>query len=204
MVWAVDGLQALLLLRDELRELVNQRQKELREAGGLLKAPNEFLDELARREIQVREVLIAFLSQGKVLLDLLSMGVAAALGNPGGFAEKHGSRGVGVRLAEYALTLGVAAPEHELVERARDLDRRIADVRDDLIVHPRLEGEHARKFLLPRGKDLWIEKLFPEDDEGGSAIPIDELDAELEAYTRELVRWVASVLAAAPTFDKPG
>jgi len=140
-------------------------------------------------------VLIAFLSQGKVLLDLLAEAVAVALGNPGGYKEKHGS--LGVRLDEFARALGLAAPSDELVGRARELDRRIADVRDDLIVHPRLQGTHRRKFLHPSGDNLTIATLFPELEQEPSVISIADLDGELEAYTRGLARWVSSVLAAA-------
>lgn len=88
--WAIEGLQALLLLRDELRERDHQLEREIEDAGGLHRAPPQLLDELVLRRTQVREVLIAFLSQGKVLLDLLAQAVAAALGNPGGFREKIG------------------------------------------------------------------------------------------------------------------
>jgi hypothetical protein len=114
---------------------------------------------MSLRVTQIREVLAAFLSQGKVLLDLLSQAVAAALGNPGGFKEKHGSRGIGVRLDEFASALTVTAPGHDLVQRARDLDRRLADVRDDLIVHPK-----GRSYLYVWDKDPTIETLFPDPD----------------------------------------
>ena len=196
-VWAIDGLHALLLLRAELHERGSALTREIEEAGGLPAAPVELLDELALRQTQVREVLAAFLSQGKVLLDLLSQAVVAALGEPRSFRPTHGS--FGVKLDEAANVLGVAPPGDDLVERARELDRRVADVRDDLIVHPRLAGEHRRAYVHPAGDDLVIGTLFPDEDtaDEASIIHIGALDRELEAYTRDLARWVVSVLAAA-------
>jgi hypothetical protein len=193
--WAIEGLQALLLLRDELREREHQVARELRDDGGLHRAPPQLLDELALRQTQVREVLVAFLSQAKVLLDLLAQAVAAALGNPGGFAEKHGS--LGVRLDEFALARGVAKPPDDLVERARELDGHVADVRNDVLVHPKLSGQYARQFVYPRGSDLEISTLFPNEEREPSHIAIAEVDAGLEAYTRDLAQWVASVLDTA-------
>jgi hypothetical protein len=221
--WAIDGLHALLVLRDELLDREHELWRDMQNAGGLHHAPPQLFDELALRTTQVREVLVAFVSQGKVLLDLLAQAVAAALGNPGGFQEKHGS--LGKRLDGFARALGVAAPPDELVERARDLDRDVADVRDDLLVHPKLSGDYARQFVHPRGGDLEISTLFPNEEEEedeeeeeeeeeaspmsiaeqeASLIAIAKVDSALDAYTRDVVRWVASVLnATSPLGDTP-
>lgn len=166
----------------------------MEDAGGLHRAPPQLFDELALRRTQVREVLIAFLSQGKLLLDLLAQAVAATLGNPGRFAEKHGL--LGVRLDEFARALVVATPPDELVERARELDRRVADVRDDVLVHPKSQAT-TRQFVYPRGNDLEVSTLFPNEEQEPSHIPITEVDAGLDDYTRDLARWVASVLKTA-------
>jgi hypothetical protein len=169
----------------------------VRQAGGLTNAPPTLLDQGSLRTTQVREVLIAFLSQGKVLLDLLAQGVASALGNPRGFKEKHG--GLGVHLDEFARAGGVAAPPAEVVNGAQELDLRVADARDDLLVHPKLSGDFARQFVHPRGGDLEIGTLWPSGDEQEAQfIDIDGMDAA-EAYTREVVRWVASILGSPNT-----
>jgi hypothetical protein len=195
---AISGLRALLILRDELRSRERELFQEIREHG-FDEAPVELFEAASLRQTQRREVLIAYLSQGKVLLDLLAQAVAETLGNPGRFKAKHGN--LGVRLDEFAAQLGVGAPSADLVDSARRLDQRIADLRDDVIVHPKLTGEHARKYLMADGDNLSIHVLFPDGDDqrAGEVIPVAELDAELEAYTRDLVRWVASVLVATST-----
>lgn len=136
------------------------------------------------------ETLAAFRIEAQ---HLLAQAVATALRSQGGFQEKHGS--LGKRLDEFAAAAGVTSPPSQHVERAHDLDRRIADVRDDVIVHPKLSGEHARKFVSQRGSDLEIRTLFPADIEvEPPVIAIDELDVELNAYVRELTSWLASAL----------
>lgn len=183
----------MLALREELQQHIWDANQKIRDAGGLLSVSPEDTEELRLRDLQLREVLIAFLSQGKVFLDLLAQAVATALGSQGGFQEKHGS--LGKRLDEFAAAAGVTSPPSQLVERAHDLDRRIADVRDDVIVHPKLSGEHARKFVSQRGSDLEIRTLFPADIEvEPPVIAIDELDVKLNAYVRELTSWLASAL----------
>ena len=47
--WAIDGLDALLLLRDELLERSRELNRDLQDAGGLDRAPAELLDEQALR-----------------------------------------------------------------------------------------------------------------------------------------------------------
>jgi len=204
-VWAIDGLHALVLLRDELLERQHELNRDIQNAGGVHRAPPQLLEELGLRTTQVREVLVAFISQGKVLLDLLAKAVAVALGNPGGFQEKHGF--LGVRLDEFARDLGVAAPPEELVQRSRELDRDVADLRDDLIVHPKLSGDYARQYVHARGGDLEISTLFPKyeieasdtsiAEMEASHVSIAKLDSALDSYTRDVVRWVTSVLGAA-------
>ena len=47
--WAVGGLSALLVLRDELREYQRDLQRDLRNAGGLVQSSPELLAQLALR-----------------------------------------------------------------------------------------------------------------------------------------------------------
>lgn len=195
-LWAIDGLHALLLLRDELLERKQKLSRDIEYAGGLHRAPPQLLEQMSLRTTQLREVLVAFVSQGKVLLDILAQAVAAALGNPGGSREKHGS--LGVRLDEFARALGVAIPPDELVERARELNRNVADIRDDLLVHPKLSGDYARQFVHLRAGDLEISTLFPNEERTSRVlISIAKVDSALDAYTSDVLRWVASVLTAA-------
>lgn len=71
-------------------------------------------------------------------------------------------------------------------------------MRDYVLAHPKFEGEYERAFVYLKGNDLEIATLFPDDlDKEAPIISIDGLDNELEAYTRDLARWVASTLQAA-------
>ncbi len=153
------------------------------------------IERLTVRHEQLREVLIAYISKAKVLLDLLSSAMAAALGSRG-FADKHGGRnGLGMHLDEYAASLGVPAPDESVVSLARALDARLDLVRDKLATHPRRDGRFARAWLEagPAG-NLEIRKFGePVPD---PTIEIDALDDDLATYTRAVALWVASSMSA--------
>ena len=196
-LWAILDLSALLELRAELANSRRSISDDIR-AHGLASAPNELLAELSARVDQTRAVLRAFIFEGKVLLDLLSKAVVDTLGAARGFGEKHDN--LATRLDRYADTLGVARPPAAIVERARDLEERLANVRDYILVHPKMENTqgYARAYVHPHGSNLQIGTLFPDDEEEEArTIDIDELASGLEVYARDLMLWVASVVSAA-------
>jgi len=185
---ALDGLYVLLRLRDELRDDISSLFGQFKELDADSRL--EIFEKIDLRNTQLREVMSAFVSQGKVLLDLLSRAVAATLSNPGGFQQKHG--GLGIRLSEYAAALGVTAPPHELAGLALRLDEELADVRDDVLTHPK-----GRVWVNPKGPELEVYEWFPPEEglpDPSALIAIDKLAADIEAYVGSLTDWLVVAL----------
>jgi hypothetical protein len=194
---ALLDLCALLEIRAELAVGQRALSAEIRSLG-FHDAPDELFAFLAARVDQTRAVLRAFIFEGKVTLDLLSKAVIETIGPARGFGEKHDD--VGTRLDSYADAMQVAQPPIDLVERARELEERVANVRDYVLVHPKMEGGYARAFVHPIGSNLEINQLYPDGEGENDDLPtidIDELANQLALYARGLMGWVASVVRAA-------
>jgi hypothetical protein len=164
------------------------------------------IDEHRSFQTRVALEIESFYLVAKIFLDRLAMHVEYLFGVAPHGPGLGGHRKLTTKLPAYAIARGLTPPPESLLDRARVVQQRISDYRDDEVAHATNPRVLRATGFTNEGR-VWINGglLYPtarEQQDTGiferlqSATPT-ELGEAIDAYVRELIEWILANLPRA-------